>query len=103
MIVCEPATMPTAKTPTAIESTTRIVRPLWPHRSRSTLRQRGLSMTRPPAASRVLGEPVAHQLGNLLPGRPRFGQQAHKGVAVERGQLDPALQPSANGGYVLAP
>src|SRR5690349_11123566 len=36
--------MPTANTPTAIESTTRTVRVLLLNRSRSTLRQRGLSM-----------------------------------------------------------
>jgi hypothetical protein len=43
-IAREPAIMPTANTPTAIESTTRMVRVLLPVRSEKTLRQRGLSM-----------------------------------------------------------
>src|SRR5215213_8194335 len=40
----DPAIMPTANTPTAIESTTRMVRVMLLVRSARTLRQRGLSM-----------------------------------------------------------
>src|SRR3954470_2084931 len=43
-IARDPAIMPTAKTPTAIESTTRMVRVLLLVRSARTLRQRGLSI-----------------------------------------------------------
>ena len=46
--------MPTAKTPTAIESTTSSVRSLLPQRSAHTLRQRG--RTQAPLA--ICGRPV---------------------------------------------
>src|SRR5919205_1372376 len=88
-ITREPPTMPIAKTPTAIESTTSSVRVLLLHRSRSTLRQRGLSMGHLPLArgailhNPLLGNPVDRQLGWL-----GFGDQAAELGAIEGHDLD---------------
>src|SRR3990172_7707497 len=58
----DPRIMPTANTPTAIDTTTRSVRVLLPHRSEATLRQRGLTTT---GALRLL---CGDMLGFALPG-----------------------------------
>jgi hypothetical protein len=88
----EPAIMPIAKTPTAIESTTSSVRILLPHRSRNTLRQRGLSMCthllfgQPCGA--ILGLALISDLVDRLRGFGRLGHQMAELVAVERYDLD---------------
>src|SRR5215216_899476 len=84
-----PPTMPIAKTPTAIESTTSRVRVLLLQRSRSTLRQRGLSMGHLPLArgavlhNTLLGNLVDRQLGWF-----GVGDQTAELGAVERHNLD---------------
>src|SRR4029078_12146061 len=97
----DPAIMPTAKTHAAIESTTRMVRVLLLHRSRSTLRQRGLSM-RPhlllvlARRSILFDALVRHAINRGLGGR-RFGQEVAELIVIERNHLDTGVGPSPNG------
>src|SRR5690348_583706 len=88
-ITRDPPTMPIAKTPTAIESTTSSVRVLLLHRSRSTLRQRGLSMGNLQLArgtilhEALIGDPIDRHFGRF-----GIGDQAAELVAVERHNLN---------------
>src|SRR6266508_4277802 len=88
-ITREPPTMPIAKTPTAIESTTSRVRVLLLHRSRSTLRQRGLRMAHllrargDVLAEALIGDPVDRHFGRF-----GLGEQAGEFLAVERHDFD---------------
>src|SRR6266508_1839849 len=69
----EPAIMPTANTPTAIESTTRMVRVMLVVRSARTLRQRGLSMGDLPLARRdVLGGALVGHTADRLASQLRI-------------------------------
>src|SRR5438105_8781493 len=82
-MACVPAIMPTANTPTAIEITTSSVRILLFHRSRSTLRQRGLSTGMLLDLARVL----AYDALNLIFGQLRFLEQSAKRLTVQRGNF----------------
>src|SRR4051794_27830699 len=102
-ITREPPTMPIANTPTAIESTTSSVRVLLLHRSRSTLRQRGLSMGHLPLArGAVLHKALLRDLIDRHFGRFRIGDQAAELGAVERHNLDIRFANRANGGGARA-
>src|SRR6266498_3318891 len=102
-ITREPPTMPIAKTPTAIESTTSRVRVLLLHRSRSTLRQRGLSTAHLPLArggvlaGTLIGDVVDRHLGRF-----GLGDQAAEFIAVERYHFDARFPNSADGGGARA-
>src|SRR4051812_23182798 len=102
-ITRDPPTMPMAKTPTAIESTTSSVRVLLLHRSRSTLRQRGLSMGHLALAhgaifqEALIGHPINRQLGGF-----GIGDQAVELIAVERHHVDIPSAACANGGGTRA-
>src|SRR4051794_3806497 len=102
-ITREPPTMPIANTPTAIESTTSSVRVLLLHRSRSTLRQRGLSMGHLPLArgavfdKALLRDAINRQLGWF-----GIGDQATKLGAVKRHNFNIRLARSADSGGARA-
>src|SRR3954465_15982908 len=94
-----PAIVPTAKTPTAIDMTTRMVRVRYAPRSRSTFRQRTLRIDR-----RLAWPPVAAGAGCRL-GRPRPRRRSARrsclGVvdsAVEESAVDHGPAPSGSGG-----
>src|SRR4051812_10530611 len=102
-ITRDPPTMPIAKTPTAIESTTSSVRVGLLHRSRSTLHQRGLSMDHLAFAHRaifqeaLIGDPIDRQLGGF-----GIGDQAVELTAVERHYFDIRRATRAHGGGARA-
>src|SRR5215813_1884643 len=90
-MTCVPAIMPTAKTPTAIESTTRLVRTLLLDRSRNILRHRGLAMRDhllfSLACSAVLQQTFADDTVDRFPGGRRFNHQPPEFAAVKRDDL----------------
>src|SRR3990172_5711069 len=98
MMTPDPAIMPTAKTPTAIESTTRMARVLLPHRSAATLRHRGLA-TRVLRALRrdVLGLSLLRDLADRVAKRLGLGDQRQKRLPVERNRLGARLGRSRDG------
>src|SRR5262245_55203027 len=88
-MICEPAIIPIAKTPTAIDSTTRMVRVLLLHRSPNTLRQRGLSMSHLPLAhGGIFRDALLGHLADRCSRQLRLGQQLVEGRAVECRHLD---------------
>src|SRR3954453_17215152 len=98
--------MPTAKTPTAIESTTRMVRVLLLDRSRSTLRQRGLSMRHHLllilARRSILCNALVRHAIDLRLGGWRLGHQMAELIGVERNHLDTGVGPGADSRDVRA-
>src|SRR5262245_25959044 len=103
-MTCEPAIIPTANTPTAIDSTTKMVRVLLLHRSPSTLRQRGLSMADLPLArGGVLHKALIGHAVDRRPCRFRLGQQPGEFLTVERHDLDARFAGGANGGGARPP
>src|SRR5690242_15686186 len=93
--------MPTAKTPTAIERTTSSVRILLRHRSRRTLRQRGLSMDGllfSLAGLNILLDALLHNLRDGLLGLLRCADQLFELIRVKRHDLDSAGRRGTNSG-----
>src|SRR6266508_6733190 len=98
-----PPIIPIAKTPTAIESTTRAVRVLLANTSANTLRQRGLSMVHLPLArGDVLAETLIGDAVDRLPGHLGLADQVTERRAVERRDLDCSVGRGADAGDARA-
>src|SRR4026208_1374609 len=103
-MTCVPAIMPTAKTPTAIDSTTSPVRTLLLDRSRNTLRQRGLTMHHHLlpnlACGSVLRQTLSDHSSDRFFGRRRFSHQPLALAAVKRNDLDAGIMAGPHRGGV---
>src|SRR3990172_1094432 len=89
----DPRIMPTANTPTAIDSTTSSVRVLLPHKSEATLRQRGLTATGalPPFRGNVLGGSFPGHALDRLAHRRGLRHQGLKLIPLQRRHLHAGL------------
>src|SRR3990170_8440463 len=90
----DPRIMPTANTPTAIDSTTSSVRVLLPHKSEATLRQRGLTATGalPPFCGDVFRSPLPGHPLDRLAHRRGLGHQRLELVPLQRRHLGAGLR-----------